>query len=93
MVNRREAALAHACRMLVRDYQAALEDAKAGGDCDLGDISAAVGFAEEALKIKSKPSRRRAVIYVKNGVACVAWADRGVEVTIRDEDAGREYRP
>lgn len=74
MVNAREAALAAACRAVVRAFR------------DGQDPGAAASMAADALKVKSRPSRRRAVVEVRGGAAWVAWADRGVKVTIKDYD-------
>lgn len=88
MVNRREAELARACRMLLDAY-------KRGEGCgfiDWENIDQAHRAAVDALKIKTSYGRRRAAIVVKNGCALLDWADRGVIVTIKDEDAGRVFK-
>ena len=91
MVNAREAALAKALRDV-----AALLTYKQGGieNADISDLQEDVETAREtaqaALRVKSKPSRRRVVIDVRGGVADIAWQDRGIKVTIRDWDSCSE---
>lgn len=73
MVNRREAALAAAAREVLANWTQ-------------GNLAGAVRELGAALKIKSKPARRRAVLRLKSGCLSLHWADRGVHVTIKDED-------
>lgn len=89
MVTRREAELSK----LARDIVGCVVNGKPWRECDPTDLveclEAFTSAAREALKVKTSYGRRRAVIEVKNGVAVLCWADRGVKVTIKDLDAGR----
>lgn len=74
MVTRREAALAAACRSVLpwlREREAYQE---------------VLAEVEAALEIKAKPTRRRAVLRLSQGALSLSWADRGVKITLHDED-------
>ena len=84
MVNRREATLAAACRDALVYIAACAKEQQVNSPKDDAPILARQ--LREALKIKSKPARRRVVIGVSGGVAEVEWRDRGTKVTIKDYD-------
>lgn len=76
MVTRREAALAAAARGVLANWER-------------GDLAGAVRQLGAALAVKAKPTRRRAVLRLSQGKVSLAWADKGVRVTVHDEDNAR----
>lgn len=90
MVTRREAAMAKALRdvLALSTYKNGLDNADVTDMQE--DLTAIRETARAALAFKARPTRRRAVLSVRNGKAGLDWCDRGVKVTVRDFDRGVE---
>ncbi len=82
MVTRREAALA----AVVRDLAAATKRWEKAEETDWGELNDIQNDAEAAMEIKAKPARRRAVLRLSQGRVSLSWADKGVDITLHDED-------
>lgn len=82
MVSRREAALASVVRSLVAATKR-WEKASEISFSELGDIQ---NDAEWAISLPSKAPRKRAVLRLSQGALSLSWADRGVKITLHDED-------